>query len=279
MPVYNGARFISDAIESLRRQTCTRWSLLISDNASEDETPEICKKYCDIDNRIIYHRHNKNIGAPNNFKYLLDKADELNARYIMWASADDIWLPEFLLSCINLLKMNKDIGMAFSNIVNIDSFGRIIRTYPSFERFSGKSNFKTIYNYIKDPEIMGKANIIYSIYKLDVCKKAWDISPLGEDWGSDMCFVLSAISRSGLCINKRVLSQKRISRTIDRQEFVSKIEVTNPHKWIFPLNESIVYIKNNLKAVKGTKYFFLVLITMLARIPRAFLNSLLNLLV
>lgn len=274
MPVHNGSRFISEAIDSLRKQTYSNWTLLISDNASEDGTAEICKKYCCMDNRITYHRHQKNIGAPANFKYLLDKA---NSKYFMWAAADDIWQPDFLSSCLRMLEMDKNAGMAFSNIVNIDSFGRVIRKYPSFEHFSGRSNLKKVINYVASPEILGKANIIYSVYRLELCKKAWNASPLIEEWGSDMCFVLAAISRSGgLCIDNRVLFNKRFVRTNDNQGFISEIHIAYPYLYIFPLRKSFEYIKGNLRAVKGTNYFYFVLIIMMVRLPHAFLNLILN---
>ena len=273
MPVYNGARFISKAIDSLREQTFTHWSLLISDNASEDETAEICKKYCLMDSRIKYHRHEKNIGAPSNFKYLLDKA---NSKYFMWAAADDLWRPDFISSCVKMLDKNENIGMAFSNIVNIDSFGRVIRTYPPFEKYAGKSSFGLVYNYTINSEILGKANLIYSIYRLKLCKDAWSTSPLSDDWGSDMSFVLAAISRSGLCIDKRVLFQKRIVRDSDSQEFVSKIIINHPNMHIFPFTESFNYIKNNSMAVYGTKYFFVVLVVMLIQMPQAFVIQCIN---
>ena len=273
VPVHNGARFISDALDSLLGQTFSSWSLLISDNASEDDTADICEKYCQMDSRIKYHRHEKNIGAPSNFKYLLDKA---NSEYFMWAAADDHWHPDFLSSCVKVLDENENIGMAFSNIVNIDSFGRLIRTYPSFEKYAGECSFGVVYNYIKSPEILGKANLIYSVYRLELCKKAWAASPLSDDWGSDMCFVLAAISRSGLCIDNRVFFQKRIVRDIDRQEFVSKIIINHPNMHIFPFTESFNYIKNNTMAVYGTKYFFVVLVVMLIRMPQAFLVHYLN---
>ena len=195
MPVYNGERFISEALDSLRKQTYTDWSLLISDNDSNDKTSEICKKYCEIDHRIKYIKQNKNMGAPANFKYLLDKAD---SEYFMWAAADDVWHPDFILFCINTLDTNKGFGMAFCNIVNTDSFNHVIREYPNFKIFSEINNSIRIYTYIKSPEVLGKANIMYSIFKLDLCRKAYNISPISEDWGSDMCFVLAAISRENI---------------------------------------------------------------------------------
>ena len=273
MPVHNGARFISDALDSLMGQTFNSWSLLISDNASEDETADICKKYCRMDSRIKYHRHDTNIGAPSNFKYLLDKAD---SKYFMWTAADDHWHPDFLSSCVKMLDENEDIGMAFSNIVNIDSFNRVIRTYPTFERYAGESSFRLIYNYTISPEILGKANLIYSVYRLELCKEVWGKSPLNNDWGSDMCFVLAAISRSGLCIDNRVLFQKRIVRDNERQNLASKIIIAHPNMQIFPFTKSIEYIRNNLKAVRGTNYSFIVMIIMIARMPQAFFVQTMN---
>lgn len=272
MPVYNGDRFISKALDSLIKQTYPNWSLLISDNASEDKTAEICKKYCEMDSRIKYILQNKNMGAPANFKYLLDKAE---SEYFMWAAADDLWHPDFLLSCVNSLDKNKDAGMAFCNIVNIDSFDRIIREYPSFKIYSGGKGQRII-NYVKSPEILGKANLIYSVYRLELCKKAWEISPLSYEPGSDMCFVLAAISRSDICIDERVLFQKRWARKSDQQEFISKINITNPNRHTFSLSNSFVYIKNNVRAVRGTNYSVLVLMILIFRLPQVILNSILN---
>lgn len=273
MPVYNGERFIYKALDSLRKQTYPNWSLLISDNASEDKTAEICKKYCEMDNRIKYKRQNKNIGAPANFKYVLDKAE---SEYFMWAAADDLWHPDFLLSCVNLLEKNKDIGMAFSNIVNIDSFDRIIREYPSFKVFSDVGKKQRIFNYVKNPEILGKANLMYSVYRLDLCKKVWEISPLSYEVGSDMCFVLAMIGRYRLYIDERVLFQKRLVRKSDQWEFISKINITNPNRHTFSLSNFFGYIKNNVRAVRGTNYSLLVLIILIFRLPQVVLNSILN---
>ena len=52
MAVYNGERYLSEQIESLRAQTFTDWELLISDDDSTDGSLEILRKYCKIDGRI-----------------------------------------------------------------------------------------------------------------------------------------------------------------------------------------------------------------------------------
>ena len=86
MPVFNGAQYIREAIDSLLAQTFADFELIISDNASADATQEICEKYAEQDPRIRYVRQSKNIGAIANFKFVLDQA---RAKYFMWAAHDD----------------------------------------------------------------------------------------------------------------------------------------------------------------------------------------------
>jgi len=74
MPVYNGERFISIALDSLISQTFQDWTLLISDNGSTDRTEEIAKTYSEIDKRIHYHRHAENKGAVKNFTFVVSQA-------------------------------------------------------------------------------------------------------------------------------------------------------------------------------------------------------------
>ncbi|WNC86000.1 glycosyltransferase family 2 protein [Thermosynechococcus sp. QKsg1] len=85
MPVYNGAKFIREALDSLLAQTFTDFELIISDNASTDETEAICREYAAKDKRIRYVRQAQNLGAAANFKYVLDEA---RGEYFMWAAAD-----------------------------------------------------------------------------------------------------------------------------------------------------------------------------------------------
>src|SRR5919198_3245049 len=230
MPVYNGERFIDAALESLSRQNNKDWKLLISDNCSSDATETICKDFASNDLRISYVRQPKNLGGTANFKFLLEQAD---SEYFMWASADDVWDPDFLNICIGNLEQNGHVGMSFSGITNIDSYGRIIRAYPTLPLLSGNAGYRTIYRYLKDPEIMGKANLIYSVYRLEICREAMAVCPLEDFWGSDMCFVLAALARGGIMIDQRVLFQKRLVREDDEQALVRPIIVEKPRRGIF----------------------------------------------
>ena len=67
LPVYNGERFVGQAIQSVLDQTFTDFELIISDNASTDSTPDICEDFARKDPRIRYIPQEINIGAKANF--------------------------------------------------------------------------------------------------------------------------------------------------------------------------------------------------------------------
>lgn len=100
LPVYNGARFLARALDSLLRQTYTDFTLLISDNASTDHTRDICERYAAQDPRVRYVRQAQNIGAPRNWNTVVEQAQ---GTYFKWATANDECAPEMLALCVAAL--------------------------------------------------------------------------------------------------------------------------------------------------------------------------------
>ncbi|MBI5714492.1 MAG: glycosyltransferase family 2 protein [Chloroflexi bacterium] len=113
LPVFNGEKSIAQALDSLLAQTFTDFELIISDNASTDATSLIGAEYASRDSRIKYVRQSENIGAFLNFKYVLQKAQ---AKYFMWAAADDYWYPEFLAKNYSVLEQNPRIVSSISKV-------------------------------------------------------------------------------------------------------------------------------------------------------------------
>ena len=64
-PMYNSEKYIGQTIESVLNQTYKNWEMLIVDDCSNDNSPNIVKEYVQIDNRIKYIRVNKNKGVSN----------------------------------------------------------------------------------------------------------------------------------------------------------------------------------------------------------------------
>jgi glycosyltransferase involved in cell wall biosynthesis len=90
IPVYNGERFVATAIQSALDQTFTDFELIICDNASTDQTAEICEEFVRKDSRIRYIRQEINIGAKANFNRVFEYA---RGEYFKWIAADDVCGP------------------------------------------------------------------------------------------------------------------------------------------------------------------------------------------
>ena len=118
IPVYNGEKFIHKCIESVLQQTNRNFEIIISDNASTDSTPEICKEFLNKDNRITFVRQNKNMGRLWNFHFLVTKAV---GEYFVWVPVDTFLLPEFLERNIAVLESQDKVVGCISKIKVVDN--------------------------------------------------------------------------------------------------------------------------------------------------------------
>jgi len=107
MSVYNGARFLAGAIESVLGQTFGDFEFLILDDGSTDATPEIIRHYAAADARIRpIIRENRGLVASLN-----QLVDETHAPLIARMDADDLCRPERFARQIAFLAGNPDYGV------------------------------------------------------------------------------------------------------------------------------------------------------------------------
>lgn len=85
MPVYNNGATLAAALDSLLDQTFADFRIVISDDASSDDTGAIAKRYARRDLRIAYVRQARNLGYYGNYKFVLDRAD---TPFFMWAAGN-----------------------------------------------------------------------------------------------------------------------------------------------------------------------------------------------
>lgn len=122
LPVFNGERYLSHALDSILAQTYEGFELVISDNASTDGTEEICRAYAERDERVRYFRNTENLGAAANF----NRTFELSTReYFKWVAADDVLAPEFLERCVEALDDHPEAVLAYPRVRCIDDRGRL----------------------------------------------------------------------------------------------------------------------------------------------------------
>jgi|SRR5882724_2580923 len=117
LPVYNGERFLKEALESILSQTFNDFELIISDNASTDATQEICMLYGASDQRIRYYRNAQNHGAAYNYRRVFELS---TGEYFKWAAADDVCEPEYLACCVEALDADSTIAVAHTKTRFID---------------------------------------------------------------------------------------------------------------------------------------------------------------
>jgi glycosyltransferase involved in cell wall biosynthesis len=127
---YNDARFLRGSLDALLAQTFTDFELIISDNASTDETATIIKEYSEKDSRIRLFRQSQNIGLVRNFNFLNKQA---RGEYFMWTACDDRLNPLFIQSILTEMEKDRSILLGFAPYRFIDETGKLFGEIQKFD--------------------------------------------------------------------------------------------------------------------------------------------------
>lgn len=123
MSVYNGDRFLAEAIESVLSQSFADFEFLILDDGSSDGTRAIIERYASRDSRIRpIIRENRGLIASLN-----QLIEEARGKLVARMDADDICKPERFARQIAFLAANPDCGVVGSWTEDIDEFGERYR--------------------------------------------------------------------------------------------------------------------------------------------------------
>ncbi|MDP9220290.1 MAG: glycosyltransferase family 2 protein [Actinomycetota bacterium] len=186
LPVYNGERFLAQAIDALLAQTYPEFELIISDNASTDSTAEICRSYVERDARIRYVRQPVNIGAAPNHNFVFAQA---RGRYFKWASHDDLYAADLLRLCVEALETRPDVVLAHAWDAFIDEHGKVIRPLIYLLDTASPRPPARLRSLLYG----SGGNDIYGVIRTEVFRR---VGPLGSYHNADRCFV-AALSLQG----------------------------------------------------------------------------------
>ena len=128
IPVYNGERYLEEAIRSVLSQTREDLELVISDNASTDGTAEICSDYARKDPRVRCLRNPSNLGAAPNYNIVFEQA---RGRFFKWLAHDDRMTPTYVAKTTRVLETRPDAVLCNSVVAYIDGQGNPIGLYDS----------------------------------------------------------------------------------------------------------------------------------------------------
>lgn len=203
IPTYNTAKYLPEAIESVLDQDFTDYELVICDNASTDETPEICQRYAD--SRIRYVRYEKLVNQGGNWNRCLDLA---TGEYVALLHSDDSYLPGFLKDRVRALDENPQAGLAFGAVQLIDFDGEEIG-----HQFFGDKEFVVPAPEFYEELLLGCVISPVAPMVRRSCYEA--VGRFNEErlWGIDWDMWLRLSARFGVAYSKQVTASYRTHGT------------------------------------------------------------------
>lgn len=122
IPTFNRAEWLRQSIESVLAQSFASFRLIVSDNASDDNTPEVVRSFGD--ERIDYQRSERNLGRIGNLNRLITLAD---SEFLLLLPDDDLLYPDHLRAAVEALERFGTAGLAHSAFYVIDGGSQVVR--------------------------------------------------------------------------------------------------------------------------------------------------------
>ena len=182
MCTYNGERFLKEQMDSILSQTYQNIEIIISDDASTDNTKDVLGEYSKLANVRVFFQPG-NVGYTKNFEFALSKA---TGEYIALSDQDDVWLPTKIEEL--LYHFPENAMLIYSNSQHTDEHGNFLKTTNAdIKRFYTGSDARS-FAYI---------NIIYghsAMVKKELLQYALPI-PEGATHDSWLAYIATTISR------------------------------------------------------------------------------------
>jgi glycosyltransferase involved in cell wall biosynthesis len=126
MGTFNGERYLHSAIDSILQQTFRDFELIVIDDCSTDQTPNILREINDPRIRAVRNTHN--LGIPST----LNKGIELAlGKYIAFQDHDDLSMADRLSLQAEFLERHPKVAMVGSSCRVVDASGATVRDYPA----------------------------------------------------------------------------------------------------------------------------------------------------
>jgi glycosyltransferase involved in cell wall biosynthesis len=191
LPVFNGERYLRQALDSLLGQYFQDFELIISDNASTDRTAEICRAFAANDRRIRYYRNESNIGSAPNYRRVFELA---RGEFFKWCSYDDLCHKCFLSRCLKIYESAPpSVVLVYPRCEIIGEFGEFLGRASDYVETKEKSPHRRLAHVLRN---VSYAFPIWGLIRTHILRSTsltgsvayWDdillaeLSLLGEIW-------------------------------------------------------------------------------------------------
>ena len=192
LPIYNAAKYLEESLSSLVAQTHEDLEIVISDNASTDETEEICRRFADLDPRIRYIRQPLNRGAAFNHNFV---AAQSTGDYFRWYSYDDRLDPRCVEVCARALDDNPELVLSWPETFVIDETSEVVDRYRTdlpWDNHSPSSRMRSLLSQRADDTLLDRCYPIYGLMRRTVLRSCM---PMGSFSGSDTVILVEMALR------------------------------------------------------------------------------------
>jgi len=224
LPVYNGERYLANALDSILAQDFGDFELIISDNASTDATQDICETYTRRDRRITYSRLSENLGAAGNYNRVVHMS---TGELFKWAAHDDLIRPAFLSRCVDAFKAFRlPPAIVHPKAEFIDENGIVIG--PDMDSMRASSDYSWIRAF-QTLQAMNMAAPVAGVFHRETLKKT---RLIGSFAASDYVLLLEAgLLGKIVQLDGEPLFQRRLHAEMSRKANLSERDVLH---WFDP---------------------------------------------
>ncbi len=160
IPLYNEGKFIAETLLSAVDQSYPYLKILVSDNASTDNTLEIVRQIAANHTNISVISQPQNIGATNNFEFVMQNAD---TEYFCWLGGHDVLHPEFIQKAINTFLSNDNLSLVYPESQTIEEKGLLLNHFPNSKIDTSSLSLTT--GPLKLLKNLGACTAIHGLYK------------------------------------------------------------------------------------------------------------------
>lgn len=218
LPAYK-AKYLAESIESILSQTYKEFELIIVNDASPEDLDSIVNSFHDT--RIKYYKNSENIGGKDLVKQWNHCLTFAKGEYVILASDDDLYMPDFLSTFIPLIEKYPQVNVFRSRILDIDGNGNICGTDNYYKEYINTNEFRYLW-------FIGiKGGIANYIFKREHLLSQGGFVNFPLAWGSDDATILQ-MANNGIINSQDYLFKFRwsginISSQHDNKTLINKL--------------------------------------------------------
>src|SRR5262249_48202474 len=190
VPVYNGDAVLERALDALCAKDYEHLEIIVSDNASTDNTPKIGRAAAERDERVLYLSTDVNRGAAWNFSRLVHVAQ---GPYFKWAAADDLCRPEFVSTCVAVLEADPSAVLCYPRTSLIDEDDNVVDDFDDDLAYADESPIRRLGRVCRHG---GEYHAVFGVIRTDALR---DTGLLGAFVAADIVTLAELSLRGRFC--------------------------------------------------------------------------------